>query len=154
MKALGLSAGDLVIRFTSAFVDRHRRTDMHDDLYQDRYARGCDGTRRRRITTMTTAETREMRQGFGDAFAAAFERAHSSPHMQVSCGPRGTMRGTRMSAECALAGRPMGAQHGLDPPTSGLSQRPAHSRARDPEVEGTRPASAACVHTCVHTSQL
>ena len=75
MKALGLSAGDLVIRFTSAFVDRHRRTDMHDDLYQDRYARGFDGTRRRRITLMTTAETREMRQGFGDAFAAAFELA-------------------------------------------------------------------------------
>ena len=75
MKVLGLSAGDLVIRFTSAFVDRHRRTDMHDDLYQDRYARGFDGTRRRRITTMTTAETREMRQGFGDAFAAAFELA-------------------------------------------------------------------------------
>ncbi len=71
----GLSAGDLVIRFTSASGDCRRRTDLHDDPYQDRYARGFDGTRRRRIPPMANDETREMRQGFGDAFAAAFELA-------------------------------------------------------------------------------
>ena len=71
----GLSAGDLVIRFTSASGDCRRWTDLHDDPYQDRYARGFDGTRRRRIPPMANDETREMRQGFGDAFAAAFELA-------------------------------------------------------------------------------